>query len=372
MNISQLEKMLISKQRDVEEFFHNLPYKNLPIFSSVDLRNSGFKIAHVDCNLFPAGFNNLTDVAVERACKNTQEYLELYFPKAKKILIAPENLTRNQFYQQNILTIKNIFEKANYEVDVATFQDDKLQIKVEGNVVSHFEFVPDLIILNNDLTHSVPKELINAIQPVVPNPRLGWHSRRKHIHFDEYQILLDKFAEKLQFDPWVLSCYYHNCKEISFKKREGIECIANAVDKLLYKIQKKYDEYKIDKKPYVFVKSNLGTFGMGVMTASSAQDILDINKKNRHSMDKIKYGVENTEIIIQEGVYSSRYYNGIAEHISYLVGSNPIGYINRYNPEKTDSDNLNSKGMQFQGIDEVNFFLENIVCRLSAYAVANE
>ena len=30
-----------------------------PFYASVDLRNSGFKLAPVDTNLFPGGFNNL-------------------------------------------------------------------------------------------------------------------------------------------------------------------------------------------------------------------------------------------------------------------------------------------------------------------------
>src|SRR5674476_513563 len=31
----------------------------VPFYSSVDLRNSGFKLAPIDTNLFPGGFNNL-------------------------------------------------------------------------------------------------------------------------------------------------------------------------------------------------------------------------------------------------------------------------------------------------------------------------
>lgn len=32
-----------------------------PFYSSIDLRNSGYKIVPVDANLFPAGFNNLSE-----------------------------------------------------------------------------------------------------------------------------------------------------------------------------------------------------------------------------------------------------------------------------------------------------------------------
>lgn len=37
------------------------------VYSSVDIRHSGLKLAPVDTNLFPAGFNNISERARERA-----------------------------------------------------------------------------------------------------------------------------------------------------------------------------------------------------------------------------------------------------------------------------------------------------------------
>ena len=38
-----------------------------PFYTSVDIRDAGFKIAVVDTNLFPAGFNNLCEHGLEDA-----------------------------------------------------------------------------------------------------------------------------------------------------------------------------------------------------------------------------------------------------------------------------------------------------------------
>lgn len=56
----ELESHLLERQADVECWLREQWLKTpAPFYASVDLRNSGFKLAPVDTNLFPAGFNNL-------------------------------------------------------------------------------------------------------------------------------------------------------------------------------------------------------------------------------------------------------------------------------------------------------------------------
>ena len=56
----QLESTLLRRVPDIEAWFRSQWQRNTPPFySSVDLRNAGFKLAPVDTNLFPGGFNNL-------------------------------------------------------------------------------------------------------------------------------------------------------------------------------------------------------------------------------------------------------------------------------------------------------------------------
>src|SRR3546814_6304728 len=54
----QLESTLLDRAADIETWFrqqwqHTAP----PFYSSVDLRNAGFKLAPVDTNLFPGGLD---------------------------------------------------------------------------------------------------------------------------------------------------------------------------------------------------------------------------------------------------------------------------------------------------------------------------
>lgn len=116
----------------------------------------------------------------------------------------------------------------------------------------------------------------------------------------------------------------------------------------MFKIRKKYDEYNIKQEPYVFVKADSGTFGMGIMTARSGEEIYEINKKIRNKMSHIKEGVENTNLIIQEGVPSIDVSdNHPAEPVIYFMNGKSIGCFMRYNETKDNLSNLNSHGMKF-------------------------
>ena len=56
----ELEKRLLEAQPTIEHWLRGQWTEHTaPFYASVDLRNSGFKLAPVDTNLFPGGFNNL-------------------------------------------------------------------------------------------------------------------------------------------------------------------------------------------------------------------------------------------------------------------------------------------------------------------------
>ena len=57
-----LEKKVLGAMPEIEHWFRQKWMEHAaPFYASVDLRNSGFKLAPVDTNLFPAGFNNLRE-----------------------------------------------------------------------------------------------------------------------------------------------------------------------------------------------------------------------------------------------------------------------------------------------------------------------
>ena len=70
-------------------------------------------------------------------------------------------------------------------------------------------------------------------------------------------------------------------------------------------------------------------------------------------MNIIKDGVQNSEVIIQEGVPTIETVdNKTAESLIYLIGGKAIGCTYRVNEEKDNESNLNSSGMSFKSASE--------------------
>lgn len=326
------------------------------IYSSVDVRNSGFKCAPVDTNIFPAGFNLLNDKARAEATKQAQEFFNNNCPESKIVGLLAENFSRNSFYWENINALKEIFEATGKEIVIGVTDKEVAELNPQANLVEKKDGKlffngqsPCIIIANRDFSSGAPEELRDISQPVFPGVSMGWYRRRKTEHFAAYDKIAKQFAEDFNFDPWLITPYFTDCGNVNFKKREGLDCVATNVEKILHKIKKKYDEYGIDQEPYVFVKADSGTFGMGIMTVKSGDEIFEINKKARNKMSSIKEGVENTHLIIQEGIPSvDKVDDNAAEPVIYFVNGEIIGCFMRVNSEKDNLSNLNSKGMKFE------------------------
>ena len=160
-------------------------------------------------------------------------------------------------------------------------------------LVTRDGWIPDMILLNNDLTEGVPEILHDIKQPILPKPNQGWHKRRKFNHYQAYNRIIEDFCKTFALDPWLFTTFSKKCYNVNFKEKKGLACIATHVDEILNKIRNKYSQYDITEDPYVFIKADKGTFGMGIITVRSGKEVLEINKKTRHSINKIKGGVEN-------------------------------------------------------------------------------
>ena len=166
--IEELNKKYQSKSAEIENWFeHHLNNILVPLYSSVDLRVSENKIVPVDTNIFPAGFNNLTEEFWTNTGNLFKRSLSTKYPRASKILIIPELHTKNMFYWQNISVIKIILENVGYEVEVGIVDEDfnvdsSEFITSSGNKIvakrvineDHRVYIqgfdPDIILLNND------------------------------------------------------------------------------------------------------------------------------------------------------------------------------------------------------------------------------
>lgn len=408
MEISQIIALLRDRlhthETAVEEWLTKKRAEAPPfLYNSVDLRHAGFKIAPVDTNLFPAGFNNLSVAAVARAVTQMGQHVTRVAPGARNILIIPENHTRNLAYLDNLRVLHDLLTRAGFAVRIGSLAAGAGEVleltSLSGHVIKEYgveraadgrihtgDFTPDVLVMNHDFTGGIPEILHNAAQPMIPPPALGWHTRRKSTHFTEYNNLARELADILGVDDWLISTPISRCGAVDFGERSGVECVALNVEKTLHVTRRKYQEYGITQEPYVFIKADGGTYGMGIMTARSGDDVLALNKKTRNKMDIIKEGTHNTEVIIQEGVPSVDVVEGAAaEPMIYLVDGVPVGGAYRLNDQRGDRDNLNATGMRFTGmcdegegdaararIKSCNFKVFGLISAVAALATARE
>ncbi len=342
----------------------------IPLYTSVDLRISEHKIVPVDTNVFPAGFNNLSDTFRNKASSLFKDYFDREYPKMNSILIIPELHTRNTFYWENISVLKSILEDVGYRVEVGIISDDDLPEEMEfeaasGNKVKAYRALkdnnrvtipnlnPDLLLINNDFSEQCPKTLRDITQPVEPPVEIGWHTRKKSIHFEFYNKLAKEVAQILEIDPWVISIDTIVDYGVDFDSREDREKIAQAADSMIKRLKIQYKERGISEEPYLFIKSNSGTYGMAVVNVSSGDDVRALNSDKRKRMRVSKGGSPVRDVVLQEGIPGGGGGGGdiSAEPVFYLIDTQVAGGFLRLNKSRNTLENLNSRGMEFAHID---------------------
>jgi glutamate--cysteine ligase len=362
----ELEQQVLRNHQAIEHWLRaQWQEHETPFYASVDLRNSGFKLAPVDTNLFPGGFNNLKTEFLPLCVQAAIVAIQKRCPDARGVLLIPENHTRNQFYLQNVAQLHSILRMAGMKVRVGTLLPDITQpttlelatgAKVtleplvrKGNRIGLDGFDPCVVVLNNDLSAGIPPVLENIEQEIIPPLYAGWSTRRKSRHFAAYSRVAGQFAEITGIDPWHIDPYFATCGQINFQKREGEDCLAGHVDSILSQIRRKYREYGIDREPFVIVKADAGTYGMGIMTVKDASEVRDLNRKQRNKMAVVKEGLEVTEALVQEGVYTfESVKDGVAEPVIYMIDQFVVGGFYRVHTDRGPDENLNAPGMHFE------------------------
>ena len=243
----ELERRLLAAQPQIEHWFRRQFAEHVPPFyGSVDLRNSGFKLAPVDMNLFPGGFNNLGRDALPLAVQAATMAIERSCCTARNLLLIPENHTRNTFYLKNVAALARILVQAGFHVRIGTLladiqepttfalpDDDSLTlepIERHGNRLRLADgFDPCLVLLNNDLSAGVPPLLQGLEQDLLPPLHAGWTTRRKTQHFAAYDSVADEFGALLSFDPWFINPLFASCNGLDFHERQGEQQLADTV-----------------------------------------------------------------------------------------------------------------------------------------------
>ena len=406
-----LEKKILEATPAIERWFRlEWQEHTPPFYCSVDLRNSGFKLAPVDTNLFPGGFNNLSPEMLPLAVQAAMAAIEKYCPDAKNLLLIPERHTRNAFYLQNVARQMQIFRQTGLNVRLGTLSEDikeptaidlpdgtqlilePLERSANGRRLGLKNFDPCTILLNNDLSAGIPPILENLNeQTLLPPLHAGWAVRRKTNHFAAYDEVVKKFAKLIDIDPWMLNPYFAKCTGINFHERIGEDELANTVDTILAKIRKKYKEYGIKEKPFVIVKADAGTYGMGIMTVRDGSEVRDLNRKQRNKMSVVKEGLEVNDVIVQEGVHTFEQINeSVAEPVVYMMDRYVVGGFYRVHEDRGVDENLNAPGMHFvplafaqqHAVPDINakpgtaapnrFYMYGVVARLALLAASLE
>jgi glutamate--cysteine ligase len=363
--LRELERVVLDQRPEIERWFRTQWLEHeVPFYASVDLRNSGFKLAPVDTNLFPGGFNNLNPDFLPLCVHAAMSAVQKLCPDSRRFMLVPENHTRNLHYLQNVAMVKRILEGAGLTVrigslipeletpmQVETSAGEKLMlepIQRKGNRVGLEGFDPCAVLLNNDLSAGIPGILRGIEQPVVPALVAGWSTRRKSHHFHVYDRVAESFAALVGIDPWVINPAFSQCGKVNFAEKEGEDCLAANVEAVLNEVREKYAHYGITEPPFVIVKADAGTYGMGIMTVKSVDDVRNLNRKTRNKMSTIKDSQPVHEVIIQEGVYTFETVDGaVAEPVIYMIDQFVVGGFYRVHTERAIDENLNAPGSKF-------------------------
>lgn len=405
-----LEKHLLAHQVEIETWMREQWVQTPPPFySSVDLRNAGFKVAPVDTNLFPGGFNNLNPDFLPLCIQAVQATMAEIFPKLTRILLIPESHTRNMAYFENVASLQEILLKAGFQVRIGSLLEILKQPKTVtlpsgreivlepvvrvGNKLTVADYDTCLILLNNDLSGEIPAVLQNLEQPIMPPIHLGWAQRLKSNHFAHYQQVSEEFAQQFKIDPWLIAPLFRHCGEVNFMTGEREECLIEHTGNLLAQIQAKYDQYEIKQQPFVVIKADAGTYGMSVMTIQDPKEISHLNRKQRTQMAAAKGGATVTKAIIQEGVYTFETWGeegSVAEPVVYMIGRHVVGGFYRVHSQRGTNENLNAPGADFKPLAFANacnnpcqeknnseshtnrFYTYGVIARLALVAAARE
>ena len=397
MNLNDLNQLIEAKRQEITEWMEKKRSEvPIPIYGSVDVRDAGWKIAVVDANHFPAGFNNVAPEDEQHLSALLKNHINRRDEKCRWVHLYPESHTRNAAYVENLKTLQRLIEQAGFRctvgspeladhgslagisgplnLDIVSLQmvNDEESIVVNGKQ-------PDLILLNNDLTECIVPGL--GTSRVSPPPVMGWHSRKKSHHYDALSDYVSEIAELIGIEPWCLITDWFVSKDKCLDRESCRVELAAEVDDFIQQIKHKYHNLGIDREPVVFIKNDSGTYGLGILSVRSGEELLSLSNRKMRKLMYSKGGVEVENFLIQEGIPTrlETADGGPVEPVVYLVDGQAASWFYRINEKKSDIDNLNSPSASFESYTDVgHLYGENahgwhaLVAELSMLAMGKE
>jgi glutamate--cysteine ligase len=396
-----IHKRLVERRRDVDSWFDEKSQGlDFPIYSSVDIRDAGVKLASVDANIFPAGFNNICEADQETAKGVIKDYLKAHYKKDNmKVVLLAEEHTSNRYYWENVNVLATLLTQAGCETriavpkeftgtfEVTTPKGAKLQIytaRREGDSIRlEGDFVPDLVVSNNDFSNPYSDWYEGLKVPMNPSHELGWFRRKKSDHFIHYNRLANEFSKLIGVSPWTFTVHTH-LASVDFSDEKSVADLAQKAQEFIDELEDDYKRHDMNcGEPVIFIKNNSGTYGMGIISVKSGEELIALSAKDRKKMGYSKGGRQVHEVILQEGIPTQVSADGdVAEPAIYLIGNKLAGGFLRAHKQKGRIENLNSPGSVFKRlcmsdlmVDVEGSHLENVygwVARLNALAIGLE
>jgi glutamate--cysteine ligase len=387
--IDELEQRILDSMPAIERWFRLEWMEHTPPFyCSVDVRHAGFKLAPVDINLCPHGWNDLTPDMLPLAVQAAMAAIEKICPEARNLLIIPENEPRDTFYWANVMQLKRIFHQAGLNVrfgSLSATTEKPVTMKLPNGQTLTLEplvrtdrrlglkdFDPCTILLNNDLSAGIPGILedLNE-QYLLPPLHASSSQRRKTSHYKAYEEVTKRFAKLVGIDYWLINPMFTHCGEVDFANDKSVEQLRTHIDALLVKVKRKYKEYGINERPFVVIKAEGGedgAQGAGIMMVRDGKELDGVvakvlAKAKLNAADvaakalakgakavkplKANAGVVS-EIIIQEGVLTNERVNAaVAEPVVYMVDRFVVGGFYRIHSGRGADENLCTPGSSY-------------------------
>ena len=364
--INELEQRVLDSMPAIERWFRLEWMEHTPPFyTSVDIRNAGFKLAPVDTSLYPNGWHNLTAPMLPLAVQAAMAAIEKICPEARNLLIIPENRAVDTFYLSNVAQLRRIFHMAGLNVRIGSISPDIKQVKVinlpNGDTIKLEpvirgkrrlgvkDFDPCTILLNNDLSAGVPGILEDLHEQfLLPPLHAGWPTRRKSRHFQSYEEVAKRFGKLIGVDPWLINPMFNRCGELDLATSSGRDSLSTHVDAVLTKVRRKYKEYGINEKPFVVVKADNGNAGMRIRTVRDVKELDGLQPQAWQAAAQGAAPGSAFEVIVQEGVRTNERINeAVAEPVVYLMDRYVVGGFYRVHAGLGIDENLCAPGSQY-------------------------
>jgi glutamate--cysteine ligase len=291
---------------------------------------------------------------------------------ARRFLIIPENHTRNLFYLQNVAALADIIRKTGLTVRFGSLIPDlqeplTLDLPDGGQLtLEPVRREGNRLLLDPGSKHRALRPLFDPAQqrPFCRCPGNPAGPRSEADHAAAAARRLGDAAQIQPFQRLRSGCARVFCADrhrpvadqpvsrqlrrgelpgTGGRRMPGRACGGSTQPK-----RAKYVEYGIDREPFVIVKADAGTYGMGIMTVKSADDVRDLNRKQRNKMAVVKEGLEVTQVLVQEGVPTFESINeAVAEPVVYMIDHFVVGGFYRVHTSRGIDENLNAPGMHF-------------------------